>query len=1611
MDAYQIHKHVALGEYPDSFANLGTFLSQLPLNTRETQIEFDPPWIDMTLLCHLAITLRNVNRPQRDVTICFPNHKKLPFLWRCGFLQNAGIEHKHGCFRSFPDVWKHRPEDERERLNYSALLPEDLPPSEPFENGGYSPLAGDLCRRLLLQLESTAIWDAVFDSDLLASGEYLSIVLWELIQNSLDHASGNSIAVAGQVFSGNGLGANQAALTKQHFLEKRNCKLAQRRSWLSRNDHSQYLLIACVDDGVGIADGMRRDHGIDEARDATVLEMAFLREYSRRNTVHHRYDVHGLNLIGELISSYGGYLFLQSGNAQLEILDGHISSTELSSVLPLGGTCFQILLPLSAGERRSFGVPSVQTEESQKNRPPSNSIVVAHELRHISFRIPPPKTQWETAVKRIVELANRVDDVCFLDLSAMPRERHFLSLLLQCVRRRRFNHPTIIINSSRELFSAIRGLKLVDDGDESTALSRIDDDLSSVLTRGDNRLGLPLLLPITRLAPDSRSAAVKWIGLGGYSLEERERIIVLLDYLFYHSGEILEDELFRQAEKEGVNTDGATTLLRKLARVNPNLLRWNGATRSWRIVVSADDICHESDLSLRRQIEVAMAEVGLAKKDNPNTVYFLNWRADQDAYITNYYNVWNVVADPELAKVAASLLLRHANAVEGIGEKLAEADGVMSVTASAGLIARELARILRIPHWEAASVYDLKESEWVTDFEKGPVIIVDDLIDTGTASRRLISHAEALNATCIVILSLLASEEGRVSRESLDVPLVKILDVSLGRPKSDLVDRAKNDGVVCEVDPYTLEPFPERRLPTDWNKTLEDRKREVLELTTSGAIGAGHFVYSGHHYNVFFDIVRMLEQAAIASSTIDWFWTEVNRWYERTTKDAPHLSGKPISIVYPYFSPIAAFLHEIAPLSEDKCVADIQFHVAKPYRRSQDRRGYRLSQLAPGSARPVSELVVFVDDGVATGGTLSAIVDEVVEITSARTSGGGTHPEAALLALVVFDRIGMTPRKHLRNIEQYRSGLSFQYRPRYSFNLQSFFEQSCPVCQIRSALDRISKQHVGLSHLSEHFQTIRKLLSPTVITAISTLAPQRQAQLTSLLSASDIAAVIHARDLLFSDLPSAADIKSIISDDQQSAAARLEILLTVLKDSYLYRRVRDEDFILETVSRLVLHHNVTTTYRIWFILHLASISSDSSDDLARRILTEAIPSAIRKSPTVAVDDNRLQPVGMYFDENPECFSAIIGALWMLHERVPFIQNGTPNEAMETRWDFHWSRALSGTEYEYLFASTMSGSKEDVARKYADMLFCNFVTHFAMNHQESYRQRLIELHQCIRDNQRSAGKRNAAFPRHLMKYVVDSIRTVKQYYQLSDGLFPDAQLTALLDHHSEWTEGHSDGAALAELLNNTLVPIAEIDSDDTSIWKLLSELTPTARDVIDSAMVVLRRELRELRIKTTRGDGQLPFIEDDVDQLMTAIRLPDNDLDELYCFGTRDYLVRTVCHLLSNAIEHTPTENDSENLEHNVFVDVRTTSIPESESTGDRNIDLPRTNPRIVFSVSSKRTMSNAEISACFRRYGGLMIQKQIIETWGGRLDGRCIGGDRSEFFLETDLIEVGKLTV
>jgi hypothetical protein len=1574
--AVELAGSLKLGAYSDQFAGLvqavaGRTASDKPSGHLKVTLSTD--WLDLSMLSCLAQTLAAAQERFAEVTLDLkePMVRRIPFLWQVGFWQVIRANMRESRLRCWPDPWDHRPQD-LERSNYTPLIfvhTDNVPDPRTAD----ARVAAGV-KSWNESLQSTACFPVVSEADAIRSLEYLYLLLWELTHNAYVHSGSSTVCVAGQVLlsgtdiarmaprpSGQAMhspdeffpdvrniGRMLDALRKQHWMEVQHTDLPRRQAWLKTRKNCSFMLLSCVDSGIGIPRSLQT-HGCHSTitNDQDALAAAFRPWTSTRRGDPSLFDVHGLSQILRLVRDYDGYLFVQSGTAKMEVTgdDRELRPSPVLKDMSLPGSVFQVLLPLTEEIKPSQqrGSYHGRDEGTTFDHPESATLVVFDELRRAGIELPPSEEEWGRAAATLFARAELIPgDPLYVDLVCMPRDRQFLSYILRALRRSRQEKGIVAINASREVQGIVRSLQLLDFGETTDehiqTCHRLDLDLSSALSRGEIAC-LPLLLPLVSVDDEQGPIRLLWLGLSGLPKQERRAALKVLNSLYETEGafvpwteiwELVSGDLTTADPRAGefIRTEFLQRL-NGIARCNPAF--FERTEKACRLRLTAFDLHLRSFFSLYDEVKERLIPEAKHEKDpeKHDYLYSLAWHEPGKRFRKYYYRTWPVLADRRNRNLCARLLLLKAYSV--IGELIGALRAVICATPSAGLLGREIAALLGADFWEVPSIYDLDTEDWLPEID-GPVIIVDDVLDTAVLTDKMIKRLKRARAECKCVMTLLHNEDAVAERAPISCPVIAGPPVRLGRPSPAEVDAAVATGHYFEIDPHTLEPLPvAATLAEDLDPGTEKR---LGLLASAGAIRSGHIVHGEHHYNLYFSLPDALATPALKDHILQWLT-------ERILSFARQQNTTAVTVVYPYYSPIYKLVEVLMadwPV-EGRDGVRLVFLVAKPRQLTSNRMGYQLAE-ERGAQCERPPHAVLLDDGIATGGTFASIIEELIH-ASFRSA----------MALIIFDRIGVQPRRHLKSVSSYaitgpdtHDDLAFSFMPFISVNLRSYFTRDCPECTIARELERWLPDagvcSIGLSDLLS-------LVDKAVVGANPANTPSR-------LVAPDMLKVLAFRHTVFSDVASPRQVIEKLRDAGLSSPARLECLLTILLDSKLFRQVLDQAALHSWLSSWVGDAQIPSDLRARFILHLP-MCADSP--FAYALLTDTLPHAFRQ---LCEHDFGDVPGALttYFDSHQVEFSAVVASLHMLHSRSKNLFG------KGTTWAIPWQQALSPGEQsasEATWYAFTLGTLFAVAAQEGIYLVAHFAGKFA-NHAEGLVRRLRWFMGAVSqgDYEQAANQMPPETFEDLMRRIERTQICFEEFE------FKKQDFTELRIAYRKWDDTHNGGELLAALRRH-LISFSLLRP--STVQRLIARLAPAVRPLIDAALANYR---------ATPQPDTLPITVEIDSELMAQ---------ETYVLGSRNAIIATVCNLLRNArqawdkfctgSEGVPTLH----LERTVKLHAEGQFAIHIEVTD--NVPSPQKDLEEFFSPES-----------------AIQMQRRQVEQWGGSLSGRLLPDGRKTFILK-----------
>ena len=1098
----------------------------------------------------------------------------------------------------------------------------------------------------------------------------------------------------------------------------------------------------------------------------------------------------------------------------------------------------------------------------------------------------------------------------------MPRNRQFISYFLRTVRKYRLFKGIVVINVSPQLIAILKSFRKLDESVEISndyrELRKLDKDISTVLSRGKVGYCLPLLLPFVQVDPIRDIPSIHWVGLSGISQNMRHLLVSCLDHLYEQDQKISwlllwEASLLRTKTIPDITIDQFVQSFKSVCRCNKAFFKWDND--GCLLLLSQGDLYTKSFHSMKVEFDKSILPKARHKKsENVNHfLYDLAWHDDKDRFRRHYYKAWNVLNNYNNVKYCSSILLRKAYST--IGESFLDVIAIISVTSSAGLLGREISLFFGIDFWEAPSIYDIDNKEWLPNFQNQRILIVTDIIDTKFLTKKLIKRVADSNGKCTAILALLQNIDNKNLSTINRVPVISVSYVSLGKPSQKELTKAKKGNDYYEIDVHTLDPIPthsfqEAALPKIRHEDEKLKKR--LKLIEK-MLFFGHFIHSTHHYNIYFSLPHAMNDSYIRRQLIEWV---INHIYAHITK----LKIKKLHIVYPYYSPIFLLIDALR-LREFENV-DVQYNIALPQQKTGDRIGYTLDL---NITKDEENHAVFLDDGIASGGTFASIVEQLIE-----------KQIKSILVLILFDRIGLQPRKHLTYINTYKSEnkktIKFIYKTFFSANLKTYYKANCPECKLIDVINELArfKSMIGFS-----IKNLVELFRPILVSFTKT-------QLISRFKSKELVDIITFNDAIFSDIPSNNEIGRSINSHNKAAITKLDNITRLLVDRKLSSQFVDKSLCTRIISESLEDVSLQSEDRSRFILYLILCYNKK---YSFKLLTEILPlifSSLKNKKygiSNTLDD--------YFDNNRIEFISYCVALYHVAHEL-YSEKDFKNLIQSELWSKLKKLFNANSPYGsiYLFELTVLFSDyKHQPLEQANNLIANFLGTYGKSHPESLYQRL-RLFLTIW-NSDGTYKFEKVFSRPLFLSLIEGIKSTQELFLLDD--ISHGELKEVEMQYENYRQNNKKVQLVKQIKEIFISSNPSVYK--SKIVKLLNKITPNAQEILNYT----------LEKYYNRMDNEL-LIE-------KKIEIPENT----YVLCEKEYFIATLYNLLKN-----PTQLAKQEIKDKLKLKV--------------HVELSKDKRYVCFKIYDNLKTSKNELKTVFMRHGGLSVQQAQIRNWHGDIE-------------------------
>jgi hypoxanthine-guanine phosphoribosyltransferase len=1492
-----------------------------PSNSEALTIHWESSWFDLSILSQFALLILRAREQYHRIELNLQGatRSKIQFLWQCGFWESVQANYKSSNLVSTPDPWKSKPFYPASTFSPIYLL------DAPENNDDALQIGDDRIKNAVTiwneKLKMAECFSIINTTDVIKSQEYLYLLMWELIHNAYIHSKTKKIAISGQFFIAPNwlMQANRSNdlkeeliknLKRQYELERRQKNRHERNQWIEKQKGDSFLLLTCVDTGIGIPRSLDR---IDSLKtDAAKLQYSFTPWSSTRRQRSELLEAHGLSQIIQLVNNFDGYLFAESGMANLNwTRDMGFKVNDLKGLrLHDYGTRFEVLLPLTYKDPQYQKHKNYTPLLNHGTIKPANiersSIFIAGVRHKMQAKSPNQKVDADQVIESVLKITDEIaKPVIYLDFGHINAiERQFVSSMLRRIRIRNSNRGIVVVNASEELLVKAKYLpthnnKINDEDVKSW--KELDKDLSEALSRGTSG-SLPLLMPVLGSKPNE----ICWVGLGDMERGFRKIVETAIEQLINRFGETIPFfELRYQIEKEldlGIDLNEFQRKIESISRWNPWLLEsGSGKVKS---MISREDLLPINKSAFVKDIISKTKHI--RPKGKESFAYSLSWHKKEKRLRREYYQTWSKLSDKHNRMVCAEHLVNMTQ--QTIGTEIADLSCVVSATPSAGLLGREIANILELPFYEAPSFYDVESFDWIPNVN-GKALVVDDVLDTGELTSKLCNKLMQSGCKDGIVLTLMQNSDSRRDLSQLSWRIIACEQISLGKFNEDEAKAIYQKRNYYEIDPHTLKPELAFKGSGYSRMRFSDIEKERIQMMiAAGCIHYGHYVHGGHHFNVYMSLVNGLSDTVCRNQLVDWVVKSILQFSERTHKTKKDAE---VILIYPYSSPI----YRLIPILQMhlSLIADcpaIRYVIAQPKQLSGRRTNFLLSGLELKDLESAD--VVFLDDGIGTGSTISGIVDELIKSNSRR-----------FRALIIFDRIGLQSRRHIKSTHQYRTPTGYMESSFESFlaiNDRAATPSECHDCKVTKDLITVLENHP-----TDEF--CRSLISSPLLRKM--IVGSNEVPVSREFSKSDLMSLLEFRHAVYSDEPSPLEIE--MSLEKRGGSVRLYCLSALLTDPKLFRQMPDAAKVLEMIKEDFTNSRTSSIARSRFVF---SICSFVNYHFSSELLFGKLP--LYYQDIIA----QIGSVSAYFDINYEEFEIILASLYYFGRAV----HGGRSEQKEVDLSAWISVFMPRTEDRrdtafYVFnIRNLFTDKTQIPVEYLKHLYANFSGSFK-EHRDSYRARIADFFLAPTEGNF-----------RIIRSLLSQIASVQTAFLIDLIFVTDDQIKIVDQCHRKWmATGSVD--SLKESLRPVFYPKDDLTYEPLVV-QLIRHCTPSVSSIVDW--------LSEKSILSAGNSDRIAFSASAIDDVLRKVHV----------VGILEDIQHCIQNLIKNAFK-AMSDYDSVLRSPDNLVNV---SI--------KRMDVNFVAIEVIDFAPLK---SGDNFEDWFNRSGGLFKHRSLLWRWGGDL--------------------------
>jgi hypothetical protein len=481
-----------------------------------------------------------------------------------------------------------------------------------------------------------------------------------------------------------------------------------------------------------------------------------------------------------------------------------------------------------------------------------------------------------------------------------------------------------------------------------------------------------------------------------------------------------------------------------------------------------------------------------------------------------------------------------------------------------------------------------------------------------------------------------------------------------------------------------------------------------------------------------------------------------------------------------------------------------------------------------------------------------------------------------------------------------------------------------------------------------------------------------KAELHSTLAPQDVVSIMSFQDAVYSDLPSSREMAKSLEAPQKSPNAKLEMLTTVFLDRKLSRQMADYSIRNSHIKSALA--KAGSSARSCFLCHIPLWHEATT--YGYDFLTSTLPRIYEDITRDTLTDK--SQVGWHFSKSVLEFGALAASLLLISRRT----NSTPSNTL-----LEWRRVLRAQDKDAIYGNpylfelwTLLTESKDAGVGQARLLISNFIGTYA-EHKDPLRSRITWLFQFAESDTATAREQ---LLESLFCALLDATAVTENTFGLVRDHISENDRRTVLKAYREWCAGASVEPLLSLL--DALFVSRDPNGRPPRIAKMLAQITPTVADIIKGAQreyaaLVPADVLREVVFRSEAAPGEWL---------------------NLHVLGRDSLLIRTVAHLVQNAIQHRCGKSYDTRRPDGLAIELQVSQ--EYQVAEDLQIVTLNV-------IDNSEDMSIAACKSTFLQTGGLSAQQKALLPWGANLDVDKLPDNRTRYFvnlLRCDPIDITK---